>query len=229
MLCLIVLPSCGAGSPPPPPQPPPSARAPELAAVVPACDGDTLRGFDPGLDGLQRVAVAQRAAPGAGLARQHARPCEVTDGDEACLVRAQREVMAADPAATLGHASIEGEPDGWMATLDVDGDRREVPLAADRAVVAEVRRLEAAGHRVVPIGGRIVYRASGRRAVVQYAVPVPPSAQPRLRWEAELRWPLPEDLVAALGRVIEEVGRANLEIVRYEVVAGALTAVVGCP
>ncbi len=206
----------------------PSARAPELAAVTPGCDDRTLAAFDPGLPGLERVAIAQRREPDPPLVREHVRPCEPAEDDAACMARAQRDVLAADPDATLGHVAISGEADGWAAQLEVDGQRIDLRVPNEADIIIEARRLQSLGHRVVPLEGRRVYRSEDRRAVVQYEVALP-AAPARVSWEATLRWPLPPDVPAAIEQIQREVERAQLVVVRYEVGLDGISAAVACP
>jgi hypothetical protein len=206
----------------------PSSRATELASVAPACDGVTLRAFDPGLPGREVVSVDERRQHDAPLTREHARPCELAEDDDTCLARAKRDVIAADPDATITEAAMNGEPDGWQAQLEVDGQLRPLRVPQEADVVAEARRLQSLGHRVVPREGRRVYREDSRRAIVSYAVPIGQTPS-RVQWEATLRWPLPPDVPAALERLQEQVERAGLVVVRYEVGVDGVLAVVACP
>lgn len=206
----------------------PSGRAPELVAVAPGCHDKTLAAFDPGLPGLERVAIEQRRAPDAPLTREHVRPCEPLEDDDVCQARAKREVLTADPGATIGHVAMDGDPDGWQAQLEVDGQRRELRVPNEADVIIEARRLQSLGHRVVPLEGRRIYRDGSRRALVQYAVPLPP-VEDRVKWEATLRWPLPPDIVVAVTRLQDETERANLVLARYEVTIDGMVAVVSCP
>ncbi|HUQ07205.1 MAG TPA: hypothetical protein VM261_32160 [Kofleriaceae bacterium] len=226
VVLLGALAACGGGAKPAPG--PPSSRAPELATAAPECDDATLRAFDPGLPGLERGVVERRDAPAEPLAREHARPCELAEDDELCQARARRAVLAADPTASISGVSMDGEPDGWQAQLDVDGLRQAVVLPEGAEVLDEVRRLRSLGHRVVPLEGRRVFREGSRRAIVQYAVVVD-RAPARMRWEATLRWPQPADVENALGQLQHETERANLVNVSYEVTAAGLVAVVACP
>lgn len=179
---------------------PPSARAPELVAVA-GCDQRTLDAFDPGLPGLERVAVEQRREPDPPLLRAHTRACEIAEVDAVCQERARRDVVAADRDATIGDVAMDGDPDRWQAQLEVDGQPRE---------------------------GRRVYREGSRRAIVHYAVPVS-RHEPRMRWEATLRWRLPADIPVAVEQLQRAIERANLVTVRYEIAPHGMLAVVACP
>ncbi len=227
-LALLVAASCGGGQRA---AEPPSARAPELAAVAPGCDGDRLRAFDPGIEGLVQTSVAQRPVPDPPLARTHERACEIVESDETCQALARHDVVAADARAEIGEVSIWGERDGWLATLEVDGVRQSLRVADERDVLVEARRLQARGHQVVPVEGHIVYRADGRKAIVHYEVPVPGAVTPK-RWELELRGPVGEgrDVAATMERLQQEAQRAELVIVRFEVdVESGISVLMVCP
>lgn len=224
LVTVVLAAACGGN---PPRTEPPSARAPEMATVA-GCDQRTLDAFDPGLPGLERVAVEQRREPDPPLLREHARTCEIAELDEVCQQRARRDVVAADPDATIGDVAMDGDSDGWQAQLEVDGQRRELLVPQEADVIAEARRLQSLGHRVVPLEGRRVYREGSRRAIVHYAVPISRNA-PRVRWEASLRWPLPPDIPVAVEQLQRAIERANLVTVRYEITQDGVLAIVACP
>jgi hypothetical protein len=227
-LALLVAASCGGGQRA---AEPPSARAPELAAVAPGCDGDRLKAFDPGIAGLAQASVAQRPVPDPPLARTHERACTIVESDATCQALARHDVVAADAQAAIGAVSIAGERDGWSATLEVDGVRHSLRVADERDVLVEARRLQARGHQVVPVEGHVVYRADGRKAIVRYEVPVS-GAVPPMRWELELRGPVGEgrEVAATMERLQQEAQRAELVIVRFEVdVESGISVLMVCP
>ena len=195
---------------------PPASRAPELA-VVAGCSDATLRAFDPGVPGIERVAIEEHARPDPPLVREHLRTCELGEGDAQCQARAQREVLATDPNAVVGEVSMRG------------ADVRSVPApqTPPPVAVAPVSPVPLTTP-VTPIEGRVVVRADGRSAVVEYAVPLPTETKPRLRWEAKLHWPTPPDLQVALARISQEAERAELDVLRYEVTADGVSADVAC-
>lgn len=207
--------ACRAGTRAPPP--PISSRP-----VVDTCDRETLRAFDPGVDGVEQIAISQRTA-GAAPARTRAWPCETRETDAACVARVRGRAEA-DPAARVDAVEVTGEPDGWSVTLEVDGRPRVARFADQDALFAEGRRLQAAGHTVVLLEGHTVLRAAGRRAVVSYA----PDAT-RLRWQAELRWPTPSDPTAAFARLRDRLDGTALVLVRYAAADGTTTVVLACP
>jgi hypothetical protein len=226
LLAFAVLGGCG-GARSTTPQPP-AGRAPELATVA-GCSDATLRAFDPGVPGIERVAVTQAVRPEPPFVREHVRRCELMESDDLCQTRARRAVLATDPDAKIGAVSMRGEPDGWTAQLEVDGQRRDVRVAQQRDVIIEAQRLRSLGHQVTPVEGRVVYRPDGRSAVVSYEVHLPAASEPRRRWEARLHWPTPPELPTAIDRITREAERASLVVVRYEVTTDGISADVACP
>ena len=208
----------------------PSSQATELAAVA-SCDDRTLAAFDPGLPAIERGAIEQRKQPDAPLAREYERPCELAEDDDVCQARARRDVLAADPGAVIGDVAIEGSREAAApepsAPIDPALQPRLVRVPPVRVPPVRVGASGGGGG-----AGTLVLRDGGlrdrrRRAIVDYEVAVP-RVEERVQWEATLRWPMPPDVPAALEQLEREVERAKLQLLRYEVEADAVTAVIAC-